>query len=101
MGLEEMLQGKIAERMEVEGVNTGLRKHLEELRAFAAEQEAENAELKAIMKRLDADNSAVASHLADVEKGIADERGEFVNVCLEVLFVLSSKLLFKSEVFEL
>merc|ERR1712002_788764 len=74
--LEEMLQGKIAARMEVEGVNTELRKRLEALQAEAAEQEEENAELKATLKKLDADNAAVASHLADVENNVAQERAE-------------------------
>jgi len=74
--LEEMLQGKIADREKVERVNNGLKQRLEELRAEAAMQEAESAELKTALKRLDADNAAAASHLADVESGIAKERTE-------------------------
>jgi len=74
--LEEMLEGKVAERKAVEGVNNGLKKRLEALRAEMAVAEESNAELKASLKKLDADNAAAASHLADTQKAIGKERQE-------------------------
>merc|ERR1719193_2380733 len=74
--LEEMLEGKIAERREVEGVNDRLKRRLEEIKGVLAVAEESNAELKAVLKKLEAENTAAASHLAEAERAIATERLE-------------------------
>merc|ERR1712002_731558 len=74
--LEEMLAGKVAERREVESVNSGLRRRLEEIKGVLAVAEESNAELKAALKKLDGDNAVAASHLAETERTIAKERAE-------------------------
>merc|ERR1711962_1427784 len=72
----EMLEGKIAERREVEGVNDRLKRRLEELKSESVVAEESNAELKAVLKKLEAENTAAASHLAEAERAIATERLE-------------------------
>jgi len=74
--LEEMLEGKIAERREVEGLNDSLKRRLDELKLESMVAEESNAELKAAFKKLEGDNAAAASHLAEAERTIANERLE-------------------------
>jgi len=74
--LEEMLNGKIAARMEVEAVNNKLKKKLDALKADQAEAELSCGELRTVLKKMESENMGAASHLADAEAGITKEREE-------------------------
>merc|ERR1712042_380778 len=74
--LEEMLAEKVAKREQVEAVNSRLKKHLEEIKGALSIAEESNVELKAALKKLDNDNVAAASHLAETERAIGNERTE-------------------------
>merc|ERR1712168_1385038 len=71
-----MLAEKVAKREQVEAVNSRLKKHLEEIKGALSIAEESNVELKAALKKLDNDNVAAASHLAETERAIGNERAE-------------------------